>query len=72
MIDDVQTEERDDIFHDDELIRSLLNENNADDLLIHALLTDDVEEYGDIFFFDILMSDISCPVDSPIRHCSKK
>ena len=50
MIDDVQTEERDDIFHDDELIRSLLNENNADDLLIHALLTDDVEEYGDIFF----------------------
>ena len=38
MIDDVQTEERDDIFHDDELIRSLLNENNADDLLIHALL----------------------------------
>ena len=30
MIDDVQTEERDDIFHDDELIRSLLNENNAD------------------------------------------
>ena len=50
MIDDVQTEERDDIFHDDELIRSLLNENNADDLLIHALLTDDVEEYGYIFF----------------------
>ena len=49
MIDDVQTEERDDIFHDDELIRSLLNENKADDLLIHALLTDDVEKYGDIF-----------------------